>query len=126
MTTEASGTPGSGMKIKYLPMMVCGEALRQFDMLSDELGSATQVWVPTFSIRAMSKQKRAIRHGIRKPRSLKVRCYAARLIGLEEYLTMLPGANIRENNCVTELNGFLLNIMTNRWIKKTYLKIFDY
>ena len=36
-------------------------------------------------------------HGMRKPRGLKVRRYAAPMIDINEYLDVLPGANASEN-----------------------------
>ena len=45
---------------------------------------------------ALSKQKRAIRRMMRKPRSLKLRGYAAQLIELNEYFTVFPGENISD------------------------------
>ena len=41
MTIEASGTFKSGANIQYLPTLVRGDALRQFDTLSDEVGIYT-------------------------------------------------------------------------------------
>ena len=41
MTLEESGTLVDGANIQYLRMLVCGEALCQFDTLSDEVGSTT-------------------------------------------------------------------------------------
>ena len=41
---------------------------------------------------ALFKQKRAMRCGTRKPRKLKLRCYAACLIYLNGYLFALPEA----------------------------------
>ena len=40
ITLEASGTLKYGAKIQYLRTLLCGEALRQFDTLSAEVGSA--------------------------------------------------------------------------------------
>ena len=44
----------------------------------------------------LSKQKRAMRRGMRKPCSLKVRHYAAHLIDLNEYSYLLPGDTLSE------------------------------
>ena len=38
-----------------------------------------------------------MRHGMRKPRGLKERCYVVRLIELNEYLASLPGATLSKN-----------------------------
>ena len=50
------------------------------------------------------KKERSMRHGIRKPRGLKVRRYADLLIGLKEYLDSFPGATMSEKIGATELN----------------------
>ena len=57
-----------------------------------------------FPVNVLSKQKRAIRRGMRKSHGLKVRHYAAILIDLYKYLDVLPGSKASENNCVTVLN----------------------
>ena len=41
MTLEASGLFGDGTNIQYLDTMLHGEVLRQFEMFSAEVGSAT-------------------------------------------------------------------------------------
>ena len=41
MTLEAPGTLRSGANIQYLCTLLRGEALRQFDILSSEVGSTT-------------------------------------------------------------------------------------
>ena len=56
--------------------------------------------------------------GMRKPPGLKVRLYAARLIYLNNYLAVLPGAKISENNCGTDLNEILLKSMPKTWSKQ--------
>ena len=43
MNLEASGTMETGAKIKYLRMLVRGEALRQFDSLSADVESTKKV-----------------------------------------------------------------------------------
>ena len=59
-----------------------------------------------------------MRRGIKKPRSLTVRRYAARLIYLNEYLASFPGANLTDKIGVTDLNEILLNSTHNRWYKQ--------
>ena len=66
-----------------------------------------------------------MRRGMKKPRSLTVRCYAARLIDLNEYLALFPGATLTLKIGVTELNEILLNSMTNSWSNKDYVQGFD-
>ena len=52
-----------------------------------------------------------MRRGIKKLRSLTVRLYAARLIGLNEYLASFPGDTLTDNIDVPELNEIRLNSM---------------
>ena len=57
ITLEVSGTLQDAAKIQYLGTLVCGEALRQFDMLSADFESSTPLileaifwyWVCNFS-----------------------------------------------------------------------------
>ena len=60
-----------------------------------------------------------------KTRSLKVICYAARLIDLNKYLASLPGSNFYDKIGVTKLNGNLLNSMPNSWYKQANAQGFD-
>ena len=53
------------------------------------------------------KQKRAMRSGMKKLFSLTVRCYAARLIELNEYLASFLGETLTDKIGVTELNAML-------------------
>ena len=66
-----------------------------------------------------------MRRGMRNLRRLKVRCYAAHLIGLNEYFASLPGVKSTDKIGVTELNEILLNIMPNSCSKKVYVQGID-
>ena len=86
-------------------MLVHGKALRQFESLSDDMESMeilTEEYIIKglalyFSpVNLLSKQKRAMRRGMEKPRYLKVRRYAAQLIDLNEYLDLFPGDKLSE------------------------------
>ena len=72
----------------------------------------------------LSKQNREMRHGMRKMHSLKVRCYAAHFIDLNEYLDSLPNSTLSEEFGVTELNENFLNSIPNNWIKQAYAQGF--
>ena len=74
---------------------------------------------------SLSKKKHAICSGMGKPRRLKVRCYVACLIDLNEYLALFPEAKISDKIVVIELNKILPNIMPNSWIKQAYVQEFD-
>ena len=78
-----------------------------------------------FPFNLLSKQNRAERRRIRKPRVLKVRFYAACLIDFNKYLTLFPGEKLTDNIGVAELNEILLNSMPNSWIKQSYMQGFD-
>ena len=81
-----------GAKIHYFLTLVCVEALRQFDTLSAEVGSATPENLISiilgfctyfFPINVLSNQKHVISHKISRPCGLKLRRYAPNLIGLK-------------------------------------------
>ena len=74
--------------------------LRQFDSLSDDVEITNPLTAEAIilvlgvyfpPVNYLSKKKRAMRCGMRKPRGLKVRLYAARLIDLNEYLDFSLG-----------------------------------
>ena len=67
-----------------------------------------------------------MRRIMRNPHGLKVRCYAAHLIDLNEYLALFPGVNLTDKIGMTDLNGVLLNIMPNSWIKQSCVQKFYY
>ena len=61
----------------------------------------------------------------KKARVITVRCYAARLIDLNEYLTSFMGENFNGNIGVTELREILPNSMPNSWYIQAYVQGFD-
>ena len=134
ITLEASGMLQDAAKIQYLRMLVRGEALRQFGMMYADFESSTPLTLEAifgigyihFLVNALSKQKRAIRRGIRKPYGLKLRCCVARLIDLNEYLPSFPGSTPAHKIGMTELNEILLNSMPNSRSKQAYVQGFDW
>ena len=124
----------AGAKYQYLCTIVRGEELRQFDSFSANV-EGTETLNVDYIIRVLaqyfphlnllSKQKRSMRCGMKIPRSLTVRRYAARLIDLNEYLASFPGATLTDKIGITELNEILLNIMPNSWYKHAYVQGFD-
>ena len=62
---------------------------------------------------------------MKKKRSLKIRLYAARLIGLNDYLASFPGATMADKIGMAELNEIILNSMPNSWSKQEYVQGFD-
>ena len=61
---------------------------------------------------------------MKKPCSLRLRRYAARLIDLNEYLASLPVATLADKIGVTELNEVLINSTPNSWYKQAYVQGF--
>ena len=94
--------------------LVRGEALGQFDTLSAEVWSTAPENLMSIilglgkyfpPVNAPSKQKCAMRRRIRITRALKGRWYDARLINLNDYFDVLPGATASNKICETDLKG---------------------
>ena len=126
MNSMAPGTLEAGAKVQYLRTLVRGEALRQFDSLSADMESFNPLTMKNIikglascclPVHFISKQKRTMRLGTRKPCGFKVRCYATILIDLNDYLDYLSGDKLSGKIGVTELNEILLNSMPNSWSK---------
>ena len=64
-------------------------------------------------------------HIMRNPRGIKLIHCTTHLIDLNKYLAVLPGENISDKTCVTEINENLLNSMPYIWNKQEYLQGFD-
>ena len=77
-------------------------------------------------VKFLSKQKRAMRHGIKKMCSLKLRHYVARLIGMNEYLASFLEMTLADKMDVTELDDIILNIIRTSWYKQAYVQGFDF
>ena len=65
-----------------------------------------------------------MRHGMWKPRGLKVICYANCRIDINNYLAVLPGSKASGKIYDTELNEIMLNSMPNSWIRKACVQGF--
>ena len=133
MTLESSVTLAATVDILYLHMMVHGEALHQFDMLSAEVGSTTSqnskniiLGLGTYfpPVNALSKRKCAMCRGMKNPRGFKVRFYAACIIDLNKYFSVLPGAKESDECFETEFNDIVLNSMPNIWTRQAYVQGF--
>ena len=66
-----------------------------------------------------------MRRGMKKPRRLTVRRYAARLIDINEYLASFLRETLNDKIGITELNGILLNSVPKIWYKQAYIQGFD-
>ena len=98
-SVDDTGTTTRVGKINYPRTMLHGEAIRDFDELSCQdagtknthLKFIQEVLVGYFfPINALSKQKRAMRRAMRKPRDLPFKHFAARLMELNNYLPLFP------------------------------------
>ena len=87
--------------------------MRQFDLFFTDVANTKPLNVDYYikylelyppPVNFLSKQKRAMRRGMKTPCSLKARHYAARLIDLNEYLDSFPGATLADKIGVTELD----------------------
>ena len=98
MTLSATGTLEAEAKVQYLCTLPRGEALRQFDSLYSDMKNIETpldvdyllkglVWY-SFPVKSLYKQNRAMRFCMKNPLRLKVRRYAARLIGLNYYMAL--------------------------------------
>ena len=55
-----------------------------------------------------------------------MRRYDDRMIDLNEYLALLPGAKASDKCFDMELNGIILNRMPNVWSRQAYVQGFDF
>ena len=101
MTIKDLGMFTDNLNQQYICKLLHREVLRRFDTLCAQVGSTTITHLKrvilglgtySTSINILSKQKRMMRRRMREPRELKVRCYSASLIDLNEYFSDLPGA----------------------------------
>ena len=66
-----------------------------------------------------------MRHGMSKLYCLKLRCYADRMIDINDYLSIFFGSKTSDKNCEMELDQFLLDIMPNGWSRQADVQGFD-
>ena len=91
-------------KGKHLRTLVCGEELRHFDFLSDEMESANPLtveaiileWGAYFPLLICYWKKWVMHNRMRNPRRLKVIGYTTCLIEINYYLALLPGGKLTE------------------------------
>ena len=135
MTLATTVTLEAGVKYQYLCTLVRGEALRQFELLSANVESTQTLNGDGFikglaqyfpPVNSLSKQKRAMRLGMEKPRALTVRRYTACLTDINEYLESFLGAALNDNIVVTEIDEIFLNSMLNIWSRQAYVQGFDF
>ena len=101
-TPAASGTLEIYAKVQYLHTLVSGELLCWFHLLSAGVEGTNPLtvknyyfWVGCliFPVNQISKKKSAMCSGMRNPHRFKVKRYMSRLIELNKYFALFPGAN---------------------------------
>ena len=100
MTLVVTGTLDMDANIQYLCTVFCGEALHQFDLFTADVENIETLNVDYYikslalyfsPVNSFSKKKCAMRRGMKKPRSIKVRRYVALFIDLNDCLDSSQG-----------------------------------
>ena len=108
--------------------MLRGNTLREFEELQAQYGCETNnnfkliqegVLEYFFPINALSKQKRAMRHAIRKPQNTTFKRFAESLTEMNNFLMLFTGLDDSKKMEMEELNKILLHAVTNGWTKKS-------
>ena len=112
MILKASRILASGMKIKYLRMLLHVKALFHINVLYSKVISTVSKHLKSivlclgtyfFPIHLLSKQKRTIRHVMSNPHGLTVILHLACMIDSNNYLAVFPGSKASNNKIETEL-----------------------
>ena len=97
--TLALGTVSDNVKIQYICVILCVEALLQFDTLCALVGSTTAtplngfilgLGVYFFPVNVLAKQNRAMLCEMSKTSKLKLICYNVLLIDIDESFDAFP------------------------------------
>ena len=100
IAVDGTGTTTAAGKIHYLLTLLRRESLREFDKLSSQNAGTNVAHLKFiqegllsyfFLINAVSKQKRAMRRTMCKPRDLPFKRFAVHLTKLNNYLPLFPG-----------------------------------
>ena len=118
-TTTAAGN------IYYLHTLLLGESLLEFDKLARQNAGTKNIHLKFIQeaysffshMNALSKQKRAMRRIMRKPRDIPFKRFTTRLTELNHYLPLFPGYSATKKIPPEELNKILLHASPNGWAK---------
>ena len=114
-------------KIQYLHTLLCGEAIRHFGTLCDQVGSTPIAHLNRFilgigtyfpPVNELSKQKRSMHRVTRNMLKLKVIHCVACLICLNEYLAALPWAKVNDNKDNMELKKYFWTVCQMNGLRK--------
>ena len=128
---DGPGTTTPSSQINYLPKMLHGQALAEFDELQSQYCGATNNHLKLnpeglleyfFLINSLSKQKCVMRHTMRKHRSTNFKFFAARLKEMNNFLPLFPGSDASNKMEIEELNDILLHAVPNAPAKKSHLQ----
>ena len=134
ITLKVLGTISANTKLRYICTLLCVEAIFQFDTFCAHMGSTTTTHLNQIifglgtyfsAVNMLSQKTCEMRRRTMNPLELNFRCYNARLIYLNEYLSAFRGARARDKIGVMELNEIHLNSIPNLWSKKGYVHGFD-
>ena len=109
ITLEATGALNSSASIKYICTLLRVKSLHHTANLSVKLGNTNTThfklilldlgtYIFPFNEVSKNKKQKLMPCGMRKPRKLKVRRYADRMININEYLDIFPGEKSWGNN----------------------------
>ena len=120
----ATGPAWNGM----IRQLLAGDALRVFDAAMAQAGAMTTLRVTralkevaekeVFPKKALMRQKRFLRYGVRKTREWTVRRFSARLHELNNMLAQFPGGNETSVLEEDELKESLVRAMPNLWKRR--------
>ena len=127
---------GTGMttptgRINYLRTMLRGKILGGFDKLSLQ-GNTTNNHLnhiveglldEFFPLHALSKQKRAMRRAMRKPRSMPFKLFYVQLTSINYFIPLFPGSDASKKMPPEELNEILLHAVSSGWSKQSYIQV---
>ena len=130
-----TGTSSTIGNIAFLRTLLQGEALQEYDLIIVTFrGTAAThqqeirkvILEYFFPINTIEKQKRTMRHMMRKPRRVKLKHFAARL---QEWINLLTKFLLSEDSWKIpqkELNKILLNGLPHEWAEQAMLLGFDF
>ena len=121
-------------QINCLCTILYGEAVRAFYELAihnsgtkfSHLKHITEVLLRYFIvINAISKQRGAMYHAMRKPRIISFKYFDSQLTEIKNYFSLLPELSEHKKMDLEKLNEILLHAIHNGWAKKSYLQRWD-
>ena len=113
IAVDGTGTTTAAGEIKYLRNILCGKSLQEFYELASHNSGTNNAHLKFIQeglldyflpVNSLSKQKRAMRRAIHKPRDIPSKCFVARLMELNNYLPIFPGYSAAKKILPEDLN----------------------